>query len=59
MTNNIYKKLRLASAEARMVIKTEKKGGMNFNPLEHDAVQSVAMEALIKNNLFSFFNLKK
>jgi hypothetical protein len=58
MTNNIYKKLRLASAEARMVIKTEKKNGMNFNPLEHDAVQSVAMEALIKNNLYAYCTYK-
>jgi len=28
MSNNIYKKLKLASADARMVKKTEKKGGL-------------------------------
>jgi len=58
MSNNIYKKLKLASAEARMVKKTEKKGGMNFNPLEHDAVQAVAMEALIKNDLYPYCTYK-
>ena len=52
MTKNIYQKLKSASEEARMVKKTEKKGGMNFNPLEHDAVQGVAMAALIKNGFF-------
>ena len=34
MTKNIYQKLKSASEEARMVRKTQKKGGMNFNPLE-------------------------
>ena len=58
MSNNIYKKLKLASADARMVKKTEKKGGMNFNPLEHDAVQAVAMEALIKNELYPYCTYK-
>jgi hypothetical protein len=58
MSNNIYKKLKLASADARMVKKTEKKGGMNFNPLEHDAVQAVAMEALIKNDLYPYCTYK-
>ena len=58
MTKNIYQKLKSASEEARMVKKTEKKGGMNFNPLEHDAVQGVAMEALIKNSLYPYCTYK-
>lgn len=58
MTKNIYQKLKSASEEARMVKKTEKKGGMNFNPLEHDAVQAVAMEALIKNGLYPYCTYK-
>ncbi len=58
MTKNIYQKLKSASEEARMVKKTEKKGGMNFNPLEHDAVQGVAMEALIKNGLYPYCTYK-
>jgi len=41
-----------------MVKKTQKKGGMNFNPLEHDAVQGVAMEALIKNGLYPYCTYK-
>ena len=58
MSNKIYKKLKLAAADARMVKKTEKKGGMNCNPLEHDAVQAVAMEALIKNELYPYCTYK-
>ena len=58
MTKNIYQKLKSASEEARMVKKTEKKGGMNFNPLEHDAVQSVAMEVLNKNGLYPYCTYK-
>ena len=58
MTKNIYQKLKSASEEARMVKKTEKKGGMNFNPLEHDAVQGVAMEVLIKNGLYPYCTYK-
>ena len=58
MTKNIYQKLKSASEEARMVKKTQKKGGMNFNPLEHDAVQGVAMEALIKNGLYPYCTYK-
>ena len=58
MTKNIYQKLKSASEEARMVRKTQKKGGMNFNPLEHDAVQGVAMEALIKNGLYPYCTYK-
>jgi len=58
LTKNIYQKLKSASEEARMVKKTEKKGGMNFNPLEHDAVQGVAMEALIKNGLYPYCTYK-
>jgi len=58
LTKNIYQKLKSASEEARMVKKTQKKGGMNFNPLEHDAVQGVAMEALIKNGLYPYCTYK-
>jgi len=58
LTKNIYQKLKSASEEARMVKKTEKKGGMNFNPLEHDTVQGVAMEALIKNGLYPYCTYK-
>ena len=58
MTKNIYQKLKSASEEARMVKKTEKKGGMNFNPLEHDAVQGVAMEVLNKNGLYPYCTYK-
>ncbi len=58
MTKNIYQKLKTASEEARMVKKTEKKGGMNFNPLEHDAVQSVAIEVLNKNGLYAYCTYK-
>jgi hypothetical protein len=58
LTKNIYQKLKSASEEARMVRKTQKKGGMNFNPLEHDAVQAVAMEALIKNGLYPYCTYK-
>lgn len=58
MTKNIYQKLKSASEEARMVKKTEKKGGMNFNPLEHDAVQTVAMKTLSKNGLYPYCTYK-
>jgi len=58
LTKNIYQKLKSASEEARMVKKTEKKGGMNFNPLEHDAVQAVAMEVLNKNGLYPYCTYK-
>ncbi|BAQ88187.1 Putative single strand-annealing protein [uncultured Mediterranean phage uvMED] len=58
MTKNIYQKLKSASEEARMVRKTQKKGGMNFNPLEHDAVQAVAMEVLNKNGLYPYCTYK-
>lgn len=58
MTKNIFQKLKQASEDARFVKKTEKKGGMNFNPLEHDAVQSVAMECLNKNGLYPYCTYK-
>ena len=58
MTKNIYQKLKSASEEARMVKKTERKGGMNFSPLEHDAVQKVAMQVLGKNGLYPYCTYK-
>lgn len=58
MTKNIYQKLKSASEEARMVKKTERRGGMNFSPLEHDAVQKVAMQVLGKNGLYPYCTYK-
>jgi len=58
LTKNIYQKLKSASEEARMVKKTERRGGMNFSPLEHDAVQKVAMQVLGKNGLYPYCTYK-
>jgi len=58
LTKNIYQKLKTASEDARFVKKTEKKGSMNFNPLEHDVVQSVAMEVLNNNGLYPYCTYK-
>ena len=58
MTKNIYQKLKSASEEARMVKKTERRGRMNFSPLEHDAVQKVAMQVLGKNGLYPYCTYK-
>jgi hypothetical protein len=54
MKNNIYQKLKNAFADSEMVEKAEKKKGMIYNPLLHDAVSEVAMDTLIKNNLYSY-----
>jgi len=54
MKNNIYQKLKNAFANSEMVEKAEKKKGMIYNPLLHDAVSEVAMDTLIKNNLYSY-----
>ena len=52
MKLNIYQKLHKAACEARGVVKGKKVPGMQFNPLLHDEVQKVAMEALLNNGLY-------
>ena len=49
---SIYTKLYRASLDADPVKKGDKVAGMHFNPLLHDEVQKVAMEALMKNKLY-------
>ena len=51
MKTNIYQKLHTAACEASGVVKGKKVPGMQFNPLLHDEVQKVAMDALRKNKL--------
>ena len=52
MKLNIYRKLHKAACEAGGVAKGKKVQGMHFNPLLHDEVQKVAMEALLNNGLY-------
>jgi hypothetical protein len=52
MKLNIYQKLHKAACEAGGVAKGKKVPGMQFNPLLHDSVQVVAMEALLNNGLY-------
>ena len=52
MKINIYQKLHKAACEAGGVAKGKKVQGMHFNPLLHDEVQKVAMEALSNNGLY-------
>ena len=52
MKTNIYQKLHKAACEARGVVNGKKVPGMQFNPLLHDEVQKVAMEALLNNGLY-------
>lgn len=52
MKTNIYQKLHKAACEAGGVAKGKKVQGMMFNPLLHDDVQRVAMEALLSNGLY-------
>ena len=52
MKTNIYQKLHKAACEARGAVKGKKVPGMQFNPLLHDEVQKVAMEALLNNGLY-------
>ena len=52
MTNNIYKKLHNACNTASSVKKASKVKGMHFNPLLHDNVLRVSMEALLGNGLY-------
>ncbi len=56
MKTNIYQKLHKAACEARGVVKGKKVPGMQFNPLLHDSVQVVAMEALLNNGLYPVCN---
>ena len=49
---SIFKKLHKACCEAGAVKKADKVAGMKFNPLLHDSVQTVAMEALLSNGLY-------
>ena len=52
MEKNIYKKLHDACLNAGTVKKADKKSGMHFNPLLHDDVQQVAVEALLSEGLY-------
>jgi len=52
MKTNIYQKLHSACLQAGAVKKADKVKGMHFNPLLHDAVQEVATQALLDNNLY-------
>ena len=56
MKTNIYQKLHKAACEAGGVAKGKKAPGMQFNPLLHDNVQVVAMEALLNNGLYPVCN---
>ena len=56
MKKNIYQKLHSACLEAGSVQKADKVKGMHFNPLLHDAVQEVATQALLNNNLYATCN---
>ncbi len=56
MKLNIYQKLHKAACEAGGVAKGKKVQGMMFNPLLHDHVQRVAMEALLNNGLYPVCN---
>ena len=56
MTSNIYKKL--ANAQGKFVKKDDKKNGMHFNPLSHDAVQKVSTKALSDEGLYSVCSYK-
>tara|TARA_R100000655_G_C2924874_1_gene182977 strand:+ start:100 stop:711 length:612 start_codon:yes stop_codon:yes gene_type:complete len=49
---NIYKKLYDACTKAGTVKKADKKSGMHFNPLLHDDVQEVAVQALLNEGLY-------
>ena len=54
--NNIYKKLHNACNTAGSVKKATKVKGMHFNPLLHDDVLRVSMEALLGNGLYPTCN---
>ena len=52
IVKNIYQKLHQACLSAGGVKKGEKVKGMHFNPLQHDAVQEVAVQALLDQKLY-------
>ena len=56
MKNNIYQKL--SKASGKFVKKDDKKNGMHFNPLSHDAVQKVSTKALSDEGLYSVCSYK-
>ena len=53
----IYQKLHQACLNAGGVKKGEKVKGMHFNPLLHDAVQEVAVQALLDQRLCWFMKI--
>ena len=53
---NIYQKIHQASLDAKGVKKGNKVSGMHFHPLEHDATQDVAVQALLDNRLYATCN---
>ena len=55
---NIYQKLHQACLNAGGVKKGEKVKGMHFNPLLHDAVQEVAVQALLDERLYPMCSYK-
>ena len=55
---NIYQKLHQACLNAGGVKKGEKVKGMHFNPLLHDAVQEVAVQALLDQRLYPMCSYK-
>ena len=55
---NIYQKLHQACLNAGGVKKGEKVKGMHFNPLLHDAVQEIAVQALLDERLYPMCSYK-
>ena len=58
IVKNIYQKLHQACLSAGGVKKGEKVKGMHFNPLLHDAVQEVAVQALLDQRLYPMCSYK-
>lgn len=58
IVKNIYQKLHQACLSAGGVKKGEKVKGMHFNPLQHDAVQEVAVQALLDQRLYPMCSYK-
>ena len=58
IVKNIYQKLHQACLSAGGVKKGEKVKGMHFNPLLHDAVQEVAVQALLDERLYPMCSYK-
>lgn len=55
---SIHQKLHAACLSAKSVTKGEKKQGMHFNPLLHDAVQEEATQALLDHRLITTCDYK-